>query len=315
MSGPHILVVGAGSVGSRHAANLVSLGAQVTLIDPDPRRAGQVDGVEFISGPFDGGIGMAADGVVVASPTSHHARHLRSALSHAAAVMVEKPMATRSDEIDVDIELDRVMVAYNLRLLPAVARLVSLVHGGRVGTPRTVRCWFGSWLPDWRPRVDYRQTYSAKQEFGGGVLLDAIHELDLLVWLSGDPDFSVAGAILDRVGDLEIDCEDTVKALLRHRSGLVAEVSLDYLSRNYRRGLEVVGSEATILLDWEPRTLRISDARGTASEPADLRLAGAYLAEARRFLRFLSGDEPPPVGGREGLQSLLLADQIRAAAR
>ena len=60
----------------------------------------------------------------------------------------------------------------------------SSTAAGSVGSS-SVRLWFGSWLPDWRPAVDYRPTYSARAELGGGVLLDAIHELDMLVWLLG----------------------------------------------------------------------------------------------------------------------------------
>ena len=55
---------------------------------------------------------------------------------------------------------------------------------------------------------------------GGGILLDAIHELDYLLWLLG-PVASVS-AELDRVSDLEIDVEDTALLSLRFASGLSA---------------------------------------------------------------------------------------------
>lgn len=315
MSAPRIVVVGGGSIGSRHARNLVGLGAEVTVLDPDPARAGAVDGVQWLTADLDDGPGPPADGIVVASPTSMHARHLRTALARAPAVMVEKPLAVHPSEMAPDLDLDRVMVGYNLRLVPELGTVVSAVHGGQLGIPLAARCWFGSWLPGWRPTVDYRATYSARAALGGGVLLDAIHELDLLVWLAGDGDFSVVGAVVDRVGDLEIDCEDTVKALLRHRSGLLVELSLDYLASRYRRGIEVIGSEATMLLDWETGQLRVSDREGCTAADVALCLDEAYVEEARRFLGFVERHEAPPVGGREGLTSLELAQRIRAAAQ
>ena len=51
----------------------------------------------------------------------------------------------------------RLMVGYNLRLHRPVEELVDLVAGRvRIGAAVAARLWFGSWLPDWRPGVDYR---------------------------------------------------------------------------------------------------------------------------------------------------------------
>src|SRR5947209_4960132 len=82
-------------------------------------------------------------------------------------------------------------------------RTVALVHAGKAGRVSAVRLWFGSWLPDWRPNVDYRTTYSARANLGGGVLLDAIHELDLCLWLLGGEPVDVIGAVVGRFGPLE----------------------------------------------------------------------------------------------------------------
>jgi len=310
---PTVLVLGAGSIGRRHAANLLELGADVTLFDPDADRAASVPGVRPAVGDLDAL--PPFEGVVVASPTSLHADQAAWALPRSGSVLVEKPLVATEDEAAPLLHgLDQVMVGYNLRLVDGVRRFVELVHGGRLGHPLSYRLWFGSWLPDWRPAVDYRGTYSAQHRLGGGILLDAIHELDLLVWLAGDGDFEVAGAVVDRVGPLEIDCEDTVRAVLRHRSGTPAEVSLDYLARRYRRGIEVIGTEATGRLDWCSASIAVATAAGEDRTEVSLDPAAAYREEAARFLAFVSGTRPPPVGGAEGLASVVLADRIRAAA-
>lgn len=313
--GVRVLVLGAGSIGSRHARELAAAGATVSIADPVASRA-EASGVARPV-PFDLDALDGYDGIVVASPTSFHEEQLRAALATEARVLVEKPVALRAGGLDdlVAAGKGRVMVGYNLRFHEPVRRLVQVVHDGEAGDVAAIRLWFGSWLPDWRPAVDYRQTYSARADLGGGVLLDAIHELDMLVWLAGAGPCRVLGAVVDRVGPLEIDVEDTVKALLRCEGGMVAEVSLDYLSRRYRRGIEVVGDRATVRLDWARRQLEVEDGAGVRAEPADTPVDESYRRQARCFLGFARGEQEPPVDLAVGLASLRLADQIRDAAR
>ncbi len=180
---PEILVLGAGSIGSRHVTNLVGLGARVTCTDPDLDRARSTDAQAAV--PFDLDRLAGYDGIVVASPTRLHLEQARAAVAAGAAVLVEKPLAERSDGVDALVAEagSRLMVGYNLRLHRPIQELVASVESGQIGSPVSVRLWFGSWLPDWRPDVDYRTTYSARADLGGGVLNDAIHELDLAVWL------------------------------------------------------------------------------------------------------------------------------------
>lgn len=189
-AGPRVLVLGAGSIGSRHARNLAASGAAVALADPDADRARAVESVESV--PYDLDRLDRFDGVVVASPTSEHLSQATSVVDAAVPALVEKPLAMTADEAAALAPAgDRITVGFNLRFHEPVRSLVELVRTGAIGQPLSGRLWFGSWLPDWRPATDYRNSYSARADLGGGVLLDAIHELDLCVWLFG-PDLAVA---------------------------------------------------------------------------------------------------------------------------
>lgn len=308
-----ILVVGAGSIGTRHAGNLRAAGAAVAITDPDPSRGTELPGVERI--PFDLDQAADFDGVVIASPTRYHLPQAMQVLAAGTPALVEKPLSADLDGLDALVAAagERVMVGYNLRLHEPIQRFMALFESGSCGRPLSVRVWFGSYLPAWRPAVDYRQTYSARSELGGGVLLDAIHELDLLVWMLGDG-LEVVGAVVDRIGDLEIDVEDTVKALLRERGGVVAEVSLDYLSAGYRRGIEVIGTDATLRLDWSRRVIEVEsgDDREVIDVPQPV--GDSYVRQAERFLQLVTAAVPPPVDAATGAASVRLAHQIRQAA-
>jgi len=308
-----VLVLGAGSAGTRHANHLRALGAAVTITDPDQGRA---EASGFPTRPFSLDNLGGHHGIVVASPPIFHLEQTRAALATGAHVLVEKPLATTAVELDGLLAQagDRLMVGYNLRLFEPVEWLVQRVHDGACGTVLAARLWFGSWLPDWRPKVDYRSTYSARAALGGGVLLDAIHELDMLIWLFGSADFEVVGALMGRLGPLEIDVEDTVKAVLLHRSRAGVELSLDYLSRRYRRGIEVVGDRSTVRLDWARSVMEMEDAKGVDVVTVSTSVAPSYELQADRFLGFVRGHTTPPVDGVSGAASVVLADRIREAS-
>lgn len=314
MSGraPLVLVLGAGSSGIRHARHMKELGAQVSVADTDTERAAS-SGLTTV--PVESLTTGDFDGVVVSTPTVQHHEHAMAALGSRAKVLVDKPLATSVDE---GVELvalggSRLSVAYNLRFHAPVQDLVSLVRSGSVGRPLSYRLWFGYWLPSWRPGIDYRKTYSAHSEMGGGVLLDAIHELDMALWLVGDQ-LQVHRSFMARIGSLDIDVEDAVRAVLTAPDGSPVCIELDYLSRNYRRGIEVIGDTATATLDWSSGTIVIADDDNARVIEARTPVESSYRLEAAAFVEHLRTGAPMPVDGGTALESLRLAEQIRLAS-
>jgi predicted dehydrogenase len=310
-----VLVVGAGSIGSRHARNLRALGAAVDVAEPVAARAaalaGEVGGRVV---PLEALGSTEHAAVVLATPTLLHHQQGIAALHGPGVVMVEKPLAVDVKQAEELVEAGggRLMVGFNLRLHRPVQELMAVVHGGRIGRVLAARLWFGSYLPSWRPAVDYRTTYSARADLAGGVLLDAVHELDLALWLTGDEP-EVVAATVGRLGDLDIDVEDTVRALLRTEAGVPVTVELDYLSRRYRRGIEVIGELGNARLDWARGSIEIEDAEGVEVHEAATPVALSYEVQAARLLAFATEGQPPPVDGPTGLASVRLAEAIRRA--
>ena len=310
-----ILVLGAGSIGARHARNLISAGARVDVMDALFDRAETLEPAR--ARPLDLAALDGYDGIVVATPTSLHAEHGAAALATGARVLIEKPLAVEpQDAAELSrIGSDRLCVAYNLRFHQPLQQAMSLIHDGSIGRLTALRLWFGSWLPDWRPNVDYRESYSARRSLGGGVLLDAIHELDLLLWALPEARFDVVGSVVARLGSLDIDVEDTAKALLRSNDGAIAiEISLDYLARRYRRGIEATGENATVRLDWARQALELEDATHCESRVADTPVELSYEQQDGAFLAWVAGGSALPVDGATGAASVSLAAQIRDAA-
>ncbi len=248
-------VLGCGSIGKRHIANLLALGLQVVASDPSVQALDEVRKAHGIRTFSSAGAMLkeaSPDAVLVCTPTHLHAAHAALALENGCHVFIEKPVSDRLDGLGKLEALARkkrrvAFVACNMRFHPSVMHMKARLESGALGKIYSARLEFGNYLPDWRPGTDYSKTYSAHRAQGGGIILDAVHEFDYLSWLLGEPSdiFCFAG----RLGGLKIDVEDAAGVLVRMKSGAIAEAHLDYLQRSKRRSCQFIGSKGTII--WE----------------------------------------------------------------
>lgn len=307
-----VAVLGQGSIGRRHAGSLLALGHEVVAWDPTAEIVAGVRRAQSAEEALSG-----AEAAIVASPSSAHAEQAALALEHGCHVLVEKPLALTVEHAAPLVEAaDRgnlvLGVAMNLRFHPGVRAVRDAVESGAVGTPLVARAWFGSWLPGWRPGADYRASYSARHDLGGGVLLDAIHEIDYLTWVLGP--VSEVSARLATVSDLEIDVEDVAQLQLAFASGAQGSVTLDYLDHSYDRGCRVVGSAGSVSWSWPERRVVLFREDG-AAEVLDIEsdAAPTYAAEMVAFIEAVEAGAPVSTSGEEGLHALAVVDAARRA--
>jgi predicted dehydrogenase len=316
------LVVGVGSIGSRHGRNLAALGHRVLVWDVDGdrlRAAATWPGIEAAAS-LDGALAEQPDAVVVCTPPALHLEVSRRAVAAGAHLFVEKPLAHVSEGAPALIDEARrrrrvLAVGFNLRFLPSLRHVKALLESKRVGNALAVRAEFGSYLPDWRAGRDYRDNYAVHAAQGGGILLDAIHELDYLGWLHGEATEVVCTA--GHRSDLAGDTEDLAEVTVRFESGVVAQVHLDYVQRRYRRNLQVIGDAGVIVWDYPTHTVTIHGAEPSSDETLQIDdgdVNAMYLEEMRHFIRCLEAGEPPLVDGAEGLRSLRLVEAAKRSA-
>jgi predicted dehydrogenase len=307
-----IAILGLGSAGRRHALNARELGHHVIAFDPlvehvpNITRASSVD--EAVA---------EADAVVIASPSSLHAEQAVLALSCDRHTLVEKPLAVTAREAAPVVEAAAQTkaicgVAMNLRFHRGVLALQKLLVEQELGSPRYVQASFGYDLRLWRPEKDYRESYSAQAALGGGILLDAVHELDYLTWLLG-PVESVT-AELGRVSELEIDVEDTALLILRFASGVLGAVDLNYIDPAYRRGCIIVGSEAVASWDWNASTIAVSRAKSVHKLDVAENVADTYRAVLKDFVAAAESTRDPRTPVEDGVAALRIVDASRRSA-
>ena len=312
-----VAVLGLGSIGLRHARNLLELGCRVSGFDPDPARRAMLaeaggTALEKREAAF------AHGAVVIATPSAHHAADLADAVDAGCHVFIEKPLAHSAEGLDALIARAAtrgltVFAGFMLRYHPAVERLRTLIDEGVIDRIVTLRAVCGSWLPAWRPGQDYRKGYAADPRTGG-VILDIVHEIDLACHLAGPA--TVAACVARRSGLLEMEAEDIADIVLAHDGGITSNLHLDYLARPPVRCGAVTGEGGTLAWDLNARTLLWSDATGAVRESAAY--PGAwnddYIAQMRHFLACLDGETIPRCDGAEALAVLQTALAARSMA-
>lgn len=186
------------------------------------------------------------DVVFITNPTSLHYDAIQKCASHTKHMFIEKPIVN-DWEIDVDalgLREDGIYyVACPLRYTAVLQYVKEHIDLTKV---RSVRVISSSYLPNWRPGTDYRNTYSAHRELGGGVAIDLIHEWDYLTALFGFPEQTLK--VIRKVSTLELDSDDLATYLGIYPDKVV-ELHLDYFGRKTIREMLLLTDENTIRAD------------------------------------------------------------------
>lgn len=315
-----VAVVGFGSIGRRHCDNLGRLGIarRVVVRRPDSRNPAfsPPGGVRVASSPreaLDTGIDLA----IVCTPTSLHVDGAMEFVQAGIPVLVEKPLCHRLADGQRLAEAARrrgtvVAVAYCMRFHPAYALAHQLLAGGAVGRVVHANAWFESYLPGWHPWEDYRQSYAARHDLGGGAIRTLDHELDLLNWCLGRPE-KVAGYAANS-GCLEIDADEHAVVLMEHPGGATSTARLSLCRRDHARGFEFVGTEATLRFRFDTGRLERL-APGVSEvlwEDSQYDLNQMYLAMLAQFLDDLESGQSHLARLDDGLANVAIADAVLA---
>jgi predicted dehydrogenase len=319
------LVIGGGSIGKRHLANLKTLGVeQLALVEPDSARQDAVAaelGVHAVA-DIEAGLEWQPDFAVVATPTHLHLEHGSRVARQGCHLFLEKPLchsAAGMAEFVSLVESKKIvsMVGCNMRFHPGPARVKQLLSEDRIGRILFARLHTGSYLPKFRPATDYRMNYAAREETGGGCILDWIHEIDLTRWYLGDVREVVCMA--GHLSSLEIATEDVASIICRHVSGAISELHLDYVQQTYERGCQIVGEQGSIFWDFTMKQVRWFESGTnrwtTYSEPEGWQLNQMYVDEMKHFIDCVASGRPTALPIPEAMAVTQIALAAKTSAR
>ena len=187
------------------------------------------------------------DVIFITNPTEYHLETLCKVHMRAKHFFIEKPLTSykKMDKVlDIKLKDDSIYyIACPLRYNSVIQYIKREVNPNNIVAVRSI-C--SSYLPEWREGVDYRETYSADKDLGGGVCIDLIHEWDYLKYLFGLPQKVVY--IQSKKSNLEINCEDYAGYIAEYDDKIV-ELHLDYFGRKSIREIMIFTEEDTIVGD------------------------------------------------------------------
>lgn len=317
-----IAVVGTGSVARRHLANLLAIGVRDLIAVSEYSKKDhliiegtQIPAVQAIQTAYN----LSIDAIVISSPTAFHLNHLKTAVAANLHVYLEKPAATSADgltEIAEEAERLGLVVAMGTqnRFHESLIEIRQAVRSGEVGQVLNVFANLGEHISDYHPGEDYRQSYTARADLGGGVLLTQIHQIDYLNWIFGP--FTHVSAVGGKHSDLEIDVEDNITYLLRTADNVPVVGHLDYLQRPKRVTLEIFGTRCSY--KWNYFANRLTKIQATIQtnekhNESKFDRNALFVQSMEDFLSAIGSGTKPRSTLKDGIAAVKIADAIRKA--
>ena len=256
-----ILVVGYGSVGKRHIRNISNIpDTQIIVCTKRPKDKFLKDHQCQIFNSLDLCIKQKPDAAIISNASSIHLKTAIKLAKNKIHLFIEKPLSHSLHNTKKLLTLIKkfrliTLMGCQLRFHPCLKTAKKLLHKNTVGKILYVHAENGSFLPDWHTYEDYRNSYAARKELGGGVILTCIHEIDYLYWLFGKPTNIVSETA--KISDLKIKEEDIAKISMRFKKNTIAYLHLDYFQKPPARTCKIIGTKGTIDIDLVKNTVKL----------------------------------------------------------
>lgn len=280
-----VCFIGLGSIGKRHLKNISSIfkSTNETLEMHALRRKSSsslpsdVESLITKSVYNYQDLDSHYDAIFITNPTDLHYQTIMDVQNLSDNFFIEKPLFNTLSYDISKISKDKTFyIAAPLRFTNVIQEVKKLIENLNIYSVRSIS---SSYLPDWRPGVDYTKVYSAHKDMGGGVCIDLIHEWDYLTYLFGFPENIYMFA--DKLSNLDIDSEDLAIYIAKYKDKMI-ELHLDYFGRKTQRSMELFTRDKVIFADICNSRITFSDSTPTMEfkeDPND-----KYLREMQYFI-------------------------------
>jgi predicted dehydrogenase len=329
------LIAGLGSIGRRHFHNLIALDEKDIVLLRSHRATLPDD--ELVGYPVETDIHEALkkhkpDAVIVANPTALHLNVAIPAAEAGCHILLEKPVSDSLERLDllqqaVQKSGSKILVGFQFRYHPTLNKARELIQAGALGKIWIVHAHWGEYLPQWHPWEDYRQSYAARADLGGGVIRTLTHPFDYLRYLIGEVDS--LWSFNSHISALELDVEDVAEIGLKFSNGAIGGMHLNYFQRPPVHRLEIVGTNGTLRWDNADGVLHFHQMTApfgsfsdnpsapvtqTFTSPEGFERNQLFVAQTRHFIETARGEKEPVCTLEDGIRALELALAAKTSA-
>ena len=331
----NLAVLGAGLIGKKHIATILArpdLARLAAVVDPMLQAGFSSDWQAPVFTDVEAMFAaLQPDAVIIASPNNRHLEQALLCCQRGVHFLVEKPVTSTWDEAvrltaAVRQSNVRTLVGHHRRYLAQVQATKQVIEKGELGDLVAVSVVWSTRKPDDYFHVAWRQAAG-----GGPILINAIHDIDMLRYLCGEIT-AVRGIKSNRQRNFEV--EDTAAALLEFANGCVGTLVCSdaglspwtieqgtgenpAFAFTHESSYRIIGTHGSL----EMPVLRKWQARVPGQEAWDRPLAGEYLlhplwdpfeTQLAHFQRVIRGNEAPVCSVFDGAKTLAATLAIAA---
>lgn len=327
-----ILMIGLGSIGQRHLRNIRRIyGDSVNIIAYRVRRLKttfsdtmQIRENVDLEKEYDiktftdisEALCQKPDVAFICNITSEHISCALAAAKAGCHLFLEKPLSNTLNGIDelikiIDEKKVKAFLGFQNRYNPAILKAKEYLDKNIIGNIISVHAEVGERLSTMHSYEDYKTTYMARNDMGGGVILNQmIHEIDYLRYLFGDPEkiFAVGNSKGD---NLDIDVDDCCDAVLTF-GGVPVSLHADFYQYPSSRYILIVGSNGKIKADIIKNSVTLSVGDKTSEiDFNDFTRNDMFIEEIKRFFDCVEKDSAPDITVEDGVKSLKIALAVK----
>ena len=321
-----VLIVGYGSIGKRHLENFLQF-KDIQLIVYTKRNDLQLlkkKGIK-VSNSLTECLKENPDIGVITNETSLHIPIAIKLAKEGLDLFLEKPLSNSLKDVEKLYAIVKkkkliTQMGCNLRFHPCIMKIKSLIEQQKIGKIISAQVQNCSYLPDFHRWEDYRKSYAARKDLGGGVILTQIHEIDYMYWFFQEVENIVS--ISGKFSELDVTAEDYVSSLLKFKNKIIGELHMDYFQRPSFRSCKIRGTKGEIYWDSDDNCVDVYNMNKKRWEmkfndgfPYDLDIRSSYVEELKHFLKCVKHRKETINNLEQGIETLKIALAIKKASK